>query len=286
VIPQGSFMMGRSASGSDAYASGHANELPAHSVTVSSFKLDKYEVTVGRFRQFVTAYSAGWRPSAGAGAHPTISGSGWNVAWDDSARIGTNLPLTGADAATTKAIFATRLKCGSSYQTWTDISGLNEAMPINCVDWFEAMAFCIWDGGRLPTEAEWEYAAVGGSEERLYPWGSALPSVETTKANSSLSDKSPYIAVGSHPTGAGKWGQQDLAGSMWEWNLDWYGDWYSNPSASGADVCYLTTSFSRVMRGGSWSLNNIDDFLRAAKRHIVAPSTHYYGSGLRCSRTP
>jgi hypothetical protein len=59
--------------------------------------------------------------------------------------------------------------------TWTDTVGPNENLPMNCVPWYKAFAFCVWDGGRLPTEAEWNYAATGGNEQRKYPWGSTAP---------------------------------------------------------------------------------------------------------------
>jgi formylglycine-generating enzyme required for sulfatase activity len=58
--------------------------------------------------------------------------------------------------------------------TWTKRAGQNENLPINCVTWHEAYAFCIWDGGFLPSGTEWEYAAVGGSQQRYYPWGSLV----------------------------------------------------------------------------------------------------------------
>jgi sulfatase modifying factor 1 len=274
VVPSGTFMMGRSAtvSASDYTADGQASEVPEHSVTVSSFTLDKYEVTVGRFRQFLAAYEAGWRPVDGDGAHPNIEGSGWDSAWNAS------LP---ADGTT----LTTNLKCDPSYQTWTNTAGPNEEYPINCVNWYEAMAFCLWDGGRLPTEAEWEYAAAGGSEERLYPWGSALPSVETARANSSYSDASPYIQVGSHPTGAGKWGQEDMAGSMYEWVYDGYQeDWYSTPESRGVDVSCLIAPSYRVRRGGTWG--GFDEMLRAAFRDPYLPENRYYRLGFRCAGVP
>ena len=66
--------------------------------------------------------------------------------------------------------------CDATHATWTASStGGQENLPINCVNWYEAYAFCIWDGGFLPSEAEWEYAAAGGSEQRQYPWGTTAP---------------------------------------------------------------------------------------------------------------
>ena len=276
VVPGGIFMMGRGTGAvGDVYPAGYADEVPAHSVTVTDFALDKYEVTVGRFRQFVAAYGAGWRPTAGDGAHPRIPGSGWDATWN------TNLP---EDAST----LVTHLKCDASYSNWTDTVADAEAYPINCVNWYEAMAFCVWDGGRLPTEAEWEYAAAGGAEERLFPWGGALPSAEAARANTSYSDASPFTAVGSHPTGGAKWGQQDMAGSLWEWTLDSYSpSWYASVESSGTDVCYLTGSAGRVVRGSSWY--GSDASLRGTSRlnqPPVFPSpTAGTVLGVRCART-
>jgi formylglycine-generating enzyme len=136
-------------------------EFPA---TVGDFYLDKYLVTVGRFRAFVNA-GMGTKaspPAEGAGANPLIMGTGWDSTWNS------NLV---DDTATLEA----RLQCDPTFQTWTNTPGANEDLPINCVDWYEAFGFCAWDDGRLATEAEWGYAAAGGSEERRYPWGSTIP---------------------------------------------------------------------------------------------------------------
>jgi len=261
-------MMGRSEDGTDAYDGGYSDEQPEHSVTVDTFYLDKYEVTVGRFRAFVEQYD-GTPPPVGAGAHPSIAGTGWDSAWDG------HLPATQAD-------LMANLKCSASYQTWTDTADANEAYAINCVSWYEAQAFCAWDGRRLPTEAEWEYAAAGATENRLYPWGSAAP--DATLADYAYSDFTPFLAVGSKPLGAGRWGQQDLAGGMWEWAFDWLdGSWYSNASATEQNPCNVTAAPYRVVRGSSWGYDG--DYLRAASR-VGASDFHYNNGGLRCARNP
>jgi formylglycine-generating enzyme required for sulfatase activity len=250
---------------------------PAHSSTVSSFALDKYEVTVGRFRKFVNVYvsNTASAPADGAGVNPAIAGTGWQSAWD------TNLPAT-------PAAFKAFLK-GGSYQTWTDNVGANENLAINYVDWYEAFAFCIWDGGRLATESEWEYAAAGGAENRIYPWGATAP--DCTYANFYTGSAycgpgaTPAVApVGSYVPGNGKWGHADLAGNVWEWVFDGYAAY----SASATNNYANTTAGSFcVIRGGGFDLHHVATSLRAAYRDSSTPGDHAYGYaiGLRCSRT-
>ncbi len=128
----------------------------AFPATVSDFRLDRYEVTVARFRRFAAAYSPALVPSGGGRDPNDPSDLGWDPAWN---------ALLPADAhALTEG-----LKCDAFLQTWTDEPDANELNPINCVTWYEAFAFCAWDGARLPTEAEWNFAASGGNEQRVYP---------------------------------------------------------------------------------------------------------------------
>jgi sulfatase modifying factor 1 len=113
--------------------------------------------------------------------------------------------------------------------------GSRENLPIHCENWWEAYAFCIWDGGFLPSAAEWEYVAVGGSEQGEYPWGSVDPGVANQYAIygddglcyyptlgpcTGLTNIAP---VGTTKLGAGRWGQLDLAGNVEEWTSDWAG---------------------------------------------------------------
>jgi sulfatase modifying factor 1 len=240
----------------------------AYVATISDVRLDKYEITVGRFRKFVAAYSQNMIP-AGRGKDPNNpSDSGWDTAWNTS---------LAADSAALKIA----VSCDDSYQTWTDTPQANEARPINCLSWFEAFAFCAWDGGRLPTEAEWNYAAAGGSEQRVYPWGSTAP--DDSYAVFCGASCSAAENVGSKsPTGDGKWGQADLAGNVYEWLLDWYAHPYSQVSCKNcADTA---AAAGRVFRGGAFS--SAASGLLSSARDGGGPGDHGGGIGSRCARTP
>ncbi len=247
----------------------------SYPATVSDFRLDNYEVTVGRFRKFVATYSQGMIP-AGAGKNANNPADpGWDIGWNAS------LP---ADAAALTAA----VKCDATFQTWTDGAGGNENRPINCVNWYEAQAFCMWDGGRLPTEAEWNYAAAGGSEQRVYPWGGAVPGANASLAvygcyyngAGSCSGVANIAPVGSVVAGNGKWSQSDLAGNLWEWNQDVHGTTYS---ASCNNCANLSNSTNRVIRGGGFIANALN--LASADRGSSIPADHGSSFGLRCART-
>ena len=197
------------------------NETPEHDVEISPFALDKYLVTVGRFRPFVDAWNENWRPSEGEGKNQAIDGTGWHASWDDHVQ----------------SFLQDNLTSCMDGGTWTDDPGANDDLPLTCVSWYEAMAFCIWDGGRIATEAEWEFAAGGGEENRPFPWGGA-PQDESRL----VYDGQPISAVGSKPDGAGRWGHLDLVGNAGEWVYDcWSEDFFGEPEGSADNAAYIPT---------------------------------------------
>jgi formylglycine-generating enzyme required for sulfatase activity len=275
----------------------------ADPATVSGFRLDKYLVTVGRFRQFVAAWNggSGYSPSAGSGKHTHLNlGQGlansasagtYETGWDATDWNNMTDPTDGnlPDIDPTTA----NLQCESPY-TWTASAGSNENLPINCVTWWESYAFCIWDGGFLPSEAEWEYAAAGGNLEREYPWGSTAPGTGNqygiydcyySTGTSDCTGVSNIAPVGYASDGAGYFGQLDLAGEMWEWNLDWYNT-YADPCT---DCAYLPTTPAsyRVIRGGSF-LNDANHLLPSYRGdyYFLVPLYRDGNVGFRCARTP
>lgn len=256
----------------------HRSNEEGAPATISDFRLDRFEITVGRFRTFVDKYPE-TKPAAGAGAHPRIAGSGWDLAWSAA------LP---AD----RAALVAALKCDLTYETWTDAPANKEALPMNCLNWYVAFAFCAWDGGRLPTEAEWNYAAAGGNEQRPYPWSSSsTKTIDSTYAvydctgdNSAPANCAPsdILDVGSRsPDGDGRWGHADLAGSMWEWTLDGYTKPYESPCA---DCANLKVSSPRVIRGGSFGFKAA--VLLTSNRFQHDPAQGSSDIGARCARDP
>lgn len=173
--------------------------------------------------------------------------------------------------------------------------------PINCVDWEQASAYCRWIGGRLPTEAEWEFAARG-NDGRRYPWGNEEPGPQLLNAcgdecverhpgwsrmyagNDGWPETSP---VGTYPSGASPFGVFDMSGNVWEWTADRYAGYSDN---QGSSIVENPTGPSgpsditaRVNRGGSW-LYNVAAGVRAAARNWNAPSLRSGLLGFRCAR--
>jgi sulfatase modifying factor 1 len=268
----------------------------AEPATVSSLQLDKYAVTVGRFRQFVAAWNSGWQPSGGSGTHSYLNGGqgladgpgsgayepGW-VSSDDS-----NLAPTDAN-----------LSCGEPYSAspWTPSVGNQDTLPITCVNWYEAYAFCIWDGGFLPSQAEEEYASAGGNEQRQYPWGSTAPGLKSEYAiygclyptgpageeqGLCLCDLSHLAPVGSAPLGAGRWGQLDLTGEVQAWTLDApnFGGRLPEPcvNCTNAQSAYN----ERVAEGGAFGIATA----LSPQTTLSDPGGRALDLGIRCAHAP
>jgi formylglycine-generating enzyme len=262
----------------------------ADPATVSDFQLDKYLVTVGRFRQFVTAWTGGWKPAPGSGKHTHLNGGQGltNSASPASYETGWVGSGDGQIAPTDANLVAS---CDvPNTATWTTSPSTQENLPINCVNWWESYAFCIWDGGFLPSEAEWEYAAAGGSQQREYPWGSTDPGASNQYAiydcdypsGSGTCESVANIApVGTPTSGAGLWGQLDLAGDVWEWNLDWLTT-YVDPCA---DCAYLTPTTNRERRGGDNNIKAVQ-LLPASRSGCCTPPDRSAYNGFRCARSP
>jgi formylglycine-generating enzyme required for sulfatase activity len=154
-------------------------------------------------------------------------------------------------------------------------------LPLNCVTWYIAQAFCIWDGGRLPTEAEWNFAAAGGSEQRLYPWTKPgdTPVLEATYAG--FGAGAVIEAVGSYPAGAGRWGHFDLVGNVDEMARDAYGDPY--PSNACADCANVTDDDTAIVRGGG--AHEVQEIANTCDREGNAREFKGNHGGFRCVKS-
>jgi formylglycine-generating enzyme required for sulfatase activity len=260
----------------DAFGDGDADEKPLHDVCVNDFYLGKYEVTVGQFKRFVneTGYKTDGEKNTGG-----VSGcfafdqddkeKNWN--WRDWASW----------------------KKPNKYQDNRDDH------PVSCVSWNDAQAFTDWltrKGGksyRLPTEAEWEYAARGGKETKNY-WGNdkddacgyanvadrtKLPNGSSWNQKHECTDGYAFVApVGKFQPNA--FGLYDMMGNVWEWCRDWYGERYYNDSPRNNPQGPSNGQY-RVLRGGSWYFE--PQFVRAAFRFRYVPAYRLSSYGFRLS---
>ena len=240
------------------------DESPAHEVGVNSFWIDAREVTVGEFARFIEA--TGYRTDA--------ERFGWSGVFDresgDWARV------EGAD--------------------WRHPEGpASEAAtgePVCQVSWRDASEYARWAGKRLPTEAEWEYAARGGQAGRRYAWGDELrpkgrPVANWWQGEFPARDTGEDGFRGRAPVGsfaANGYGLYDVAGNVWEWCEDWYaGDYY--PASPRANPAGPPAGEERVIRGGSWMCaENFCSNYRVAARSHATPDTGLDNLGFRCAR--
>lgn len=257
-VPEGKFLMG--SANSDNQAQDH--EFPQHIVSLDSFWIDRTEVTNAMYAVFVE--QSGYVTQTETDRNGFIlSGSKW--------------------VAAKVANWRRPRGTGSSYEGLLD-------HPVVQVTWEDAYKYCEWAGRRLPTEAEWEKAARG-TNGQVYPWGDQLPdgsranltdsNLRVEWADKSLDDGYSFTSpVGNFPKGASPYGGLDMAGNVWEWVTDWYGEDYyanspsSNPTGPGQ-------SETRVLKGGSW--HGYNSYLRSAARGAHMPNLSYDSHGFRCA---
>jgi len=236
-VPAGSFWMG-SAEGEPL---AETDELPRHEVTLDGFWIDRVEVTNARFVAFLN--------EAGNSGENGVRYIELNEGY-------------------------ARIRQGEDGSFSTTAAAADHAVVM--VSWHGADAYCRWAGARLPTEAEWEYAARG-EDGRWYPWGDGSPDCERTQAHGC---SSAAAKVGALPEGASWCGVLDMAGNVWEWVADRYGPYASEAvhSPMGPEEGVL-----RVTHGGGWHASEQE--LRCAYRLESAPGSHVGCVGFRCAAT-
>lgn len=303
LIPAGVFEMG----GDNEQAS--ADEYPKHKVSVDSFYMDITEVTNAQFQKFVDA--TGYVTTAER-----------KPDWEElkkSVPPGTPKPPDSVLVAASLVFKPSNgpVDLNNYSQWWSWVAGADwkhpegpgstikgkENFPVVHVSWDDAMAYCKWSGKRLPTEAEWEYAARGGLINNIYPWGNEHVNIGAPKTNS-WEGKFPYLNEQKDgflkyapvkTFNCNRYGLFDMAGNVWEWCSDWYdynyyksleGKTTSNPKGPSKsydpDDPYTQ---KRSLRGGSFLCN--DSYCsgyRVARRMKSSPDTGLEHTGFRCVR--
>ncbi|MEZ4595292.1 MAG: SUMF1/EgtB/PvdO family nonheme iron enzyme, partial [Chloroflexota bacterium] len=236
---------------------------PLRPVTVDSFYLDQYEVSVQQFSDFLN-------------------------------RIGGNTAACDGEDCATTAVFTSLTNILNNLGVFDPRPG-TERYPATWITWHGANAYCQSVGGRLPTEAEWEYAARG-TDGRLYPWGEAAPVLyETSIFNNNTAQSlsiffsRAFVRVDGLPDSASPFGVQGMSGGAAEWVQDWYDPEFYNSTLPASGYNENDESGLKVLRGGSWV--NTADQVNTVMRFALAPGdantldldNSQIGAGFRCA---
>jgi formylglycine-generating enzyme required for sulfatase activity/serine/threonine protein kinase len=236
------------------------NEKPSHNVSVGSVCMDLYEVTAKKYKACSDAGKCRRAPT--------------EVDWPKISQADRDLysPLcTGADPE-------------------------KQDHPITCVTWEMADTYCKANGGRLPTEAEWEFA-TRGPDGRIYPWGDDPPTaghlnacdtqclawakthhVELTQLDKGDDGYATTAPVGKYAAGRSRFGPYDVVGNVSEWVADWDGKYTADAAQNPTGP---QSGEKRVIRGGAWNAG-FEAWLHPSYRYAQVPSAQIYGTGFRC----
>lgn len=242
VLPGGTFAMGTDGT----YGYPDDGEGPAHPVTLSPFAIAPTTITNDRFAAFVAATG-----------HRT-----------EAERYGSSFVFAGLlpdDFPDTRGVVAAPWWRDVEGADWAHPEGAHSSLegrgthPVVHVSWNDAVAYCAWAAARLPTEAEWEYAARGGLVQRRFPWGDELQpggrhAMNVYQGRFPTRDTGEDGFAGTAPVGAfpaNGYGLHEMTGNVWEWTADWFDPrWYRVSPRD--DPRGPASGSARVMRGGSY----------------------------------
>jgi formylglycine-generating enzyme len=230
--------------------------------SVSRFRLDRFEVTVARFRAFQRAVEADFRPEPGSGKREHLPGGGavgeigWLRDWDEQLTLSPEACVN---------------------DNYSANAGPTDHQAVTCVNYYQAVAFCIWDGGFLPTSAELMYVTYGGEADTSFPWGNELDPTRAVYATTAVAN------VGTKPAGDSPTGQSDLVGNVWEMVAD--NDWVFEETRCTKDCAYFLEDVPRIYALGA-SFETAADRVDTTEPAQILDRTGNDETGFRCARAP